>query len=191
MTDEQLAKIKAIHGLVKAEEGMRLNELASQVTEGVIVEIGSFKGMSTCYLAVDAKVPVYAIDVWDSGIVYGPIRTEVYNKPETFAAFRENIKALGLSVNYIKGRSSEIAKVWTLPIGMLFIDGCHAYRGVKADVVNYARYVIPGGFIAFHDYRGEGPRTPGVKQVVDELKRLPDWIDWQQTRTVMTARRAK
>ena len=190
MTDEQFAKIQLIEGLVKPSEGKRLNELASQVTEGVIVEIGSYKGLSTCYLAIDAKVPVYAIDVWDSGIFYDPVRAARFNVLETFAAFCDNIKALGVKVEILKGRSSEIAKIWTQPIGMLFIDGCHSYRGCKADFVDYSPHIIPGGFIAFHDYNEDGGRFPGIKQFVDELKQTMDWHDWKLTRRLMTTQRA-
>ena len=36
-------------------------------------------------------------------------------------------------------------------IDVLFIDGDHAYAGVKADFETYAPLVRPGGLIAFHD----------------------------------------
>jgi predicted O-methyltransferase YrrM len=37
------------------------------------------------------------------------------------------------------------------PIDLLFIDGDHAYAGVRADFELYAPLVRPGGLIAFHD----------------------------------------
>jgi predicted O-methyltransferase YrrM len=37
------------------------------------------------------------------------------------------------------------------PLDFLFIDGDHAYQGVKADFDNYRSLVRPGGLIAFHD----------------------------------------
>ncbi len=36
-------------------------------------------------------------------------------------------------------------------LDFLFIDGDHSYQGVRADYLNYSRFVRPGGLIAFHD----------------------------------------
>src|SRR5512139_512484 len=45
------------------EDFMRaLYQLATQVTEGVIVELGAYVGRSAIALAWDATVPVYSID---------------------------------------------------------------------------------------------------------------------------------
>ena len=39
-----------------------LNRLAAGVTEGVIVNIGSYRGQTDCAIALHATVPVYCID---------------------------------------------------------------------------------------------------------------------------------
>jgi len=39
----------------------------------------------------------------------------------------------------------------SVPVDFAFIDGDHTYEGVKADFLNYGKYVRSGGIIAFHD----------------------------------------
>ena len=45
----------------------------------------------------------------------------------------------------------------------IYIDALHTYEGVKNDIQNYKGLLIPGGFLAGHDYGWDG-----VKQAVDE-----------------------
>jgi cephalosporin hydroxylase len=57
-----------------------------------------------------------------------------------------------------------------IPVGLLFIDGDHAYEGVKRDWELYSPLVKPGGWIAFHDIV-DGPRTGGgVTRLFRELQ---------------------
>lgn len=51
-------------------------------------------------------------------------------------------------------------------LDFLFIDGGHDYETVKADFLNYAPLVAPGGTIAFHDIQG----IPDVNRFWNELK---------------------
>lgn len=51
-------------------------------------------------------------------------------------------------------------------VDMLFIDGDHTYRGVKADFENYKDLVRKGGLIVFHDVIGLGD----VKKLWDQVK---------------------
>jgi predicted O-methyltransferase YrrM len=143
-----------------------LQELASQVTEGVIVEIGSKNGLSAQAIASVAKVPLYCIDLWD----LSPAKD---NRPEihlnTDEQFREAVK--GLNVIPVKGLSREIAKVWDKPIGMLFIDGDHSYQGFKGDYNGFSPHVIEGGIIAIHDRH-----YTGVDKGIKEL----GYTDWQE-----------
>ncbi len=68
MTKEEVQKLAApIKGWLKDKEGQLLYDLAKNCTgKGVIVEIGSWKGKSTTWLAHGSKegnkVRVYAID---------------------------------------------------------------------------------------------------------------------------------
>ena len=50
-------------------------------------------------------------------------------------------------------------------LDFVFIDGDHAYEGVKRDIQDWIPLVKTNGTICFHDYRD----APGVKRAVDEI----------------------
>lgn len=65
-------------------------------------------------------------------------------------------------------------------IHLVFVDGCHSYKCVKADAENFTPHIPVGGMIAFHDYMPEPrdrKRLEGVERAVDEwLRANIDWI---------------
>jgi predicted O-methyltransferase YrrM len=63
---------------------------------------------------------------------------------------------------------------WEGPIHVLFIDGAHDYVSVKADIEKWTPFIVPGGFVLFHDCATH----KGVKRAVDETLRAdPKWIE--------------
>jgi len=67
------------------------------------------------------------------------------------------------------------------PVHFVFVDGDHHYQSVKADIVNWAPKIVPGGVIAFHDYAPTAknlkrrPHLAGVKRAVDEWAAVTNW----------------
>ena len=157
--------------------------MASKVPPDLaIVELGSFKGKSTSYLA-RGKASVFAIDQWDS--VSG---NPIYNDSKTFKEFLEITK--GLNVTPLKGNTSEISKVWTRPIGLLFIDAGHGFDDVSQDYRSWSPFVQ--GYIAFHDYdpNCQDLKFNGVHKVVETiLKPSGLWTDYEIVGSIFTARR--
>jgi hypothetical protein len=167
--------------MTQSADRERLKELAKQVNEGVIVEIGSKNGLSARAMALFAKVPVYCIDMWDLTFL-GDRRPKIHlHDDKDFLKMTE-----GLNVIPIKGISSEIAKAWNRPIGLLFIDGDHTYKGCMADYEGFAHHINPGGFLVFHDYE---PKFKDVVKAVNEIKQLSIWTDWELDCTTISARR--
>lgn len=169
-----LKRLASVPGLISEEVGLCLSMLATAVPFGqAIVEIGAYKGKSTCYLASGAQEGsrgrVYSVDPWDSpGNVGG---RHGYDREEVRQAWRANVDALGYAdkVTQIQAFSLDAAKDWTNePIGLLYIDGSHLYADVKADYEAWAPHLAPNGVVAFDDYRTR--RNPGVTQFVDELR---------------------
>lgn len=170
-TDTQPRTLPRLEGLISDECASRLMQLAGEVTEGVIVEIGAFKGKSSCALGLGANpnTLVFSIDPWDlHGNVYGK---HGFTDPAVRETWAAQIAMCGLTgkVTPIRGFSYEVAKRWAEPIGMLFIDGGHTYREVKRDWEAFSRHVLPGATVVFDDYVG---RNHGVKQAVDEFINL-------------------
>ncbi len=150
-----------IEGWLSEPEGRLLYELARNCTgRGVIVEIGSWKGRSTIWLASGSKagsaVPVHAIDPHTGSPEHRPGGARV----ATFEEFRANVARAGVDdlVVPMVQPSLEAAVAFTLPVELVFIDGDHAYEAVLADFHAWFPKVVDGGVIAFHDTIGwEGP----------------------------------
>ena len=171
-------KLSALKGFLRPIEGETLAKLASTIPqEQAIVEIGSYMGKSTCYLASGTTgAMVYAIDLWEKGNYQ-----KRYKNPKTFLAFKKQISSMGVDskITIIKGNSIEVAKTWDKPVGLLFIDGNHAYSYVKADYESWHKFVVPDGYIAFHDYNNpDYPTVVGVAQFVNEVIKPSDLYDF-------------
>lgn len=148
---EILSKIKDVYSCSE-KEGRLLYKLAQQCTgKGVIVEIGSWKGYSTIWLASGSKtgnsIPVYAVDTFEGdklGVSHG--------EPETYQEFMRNVTDANVrDVITVMAMPSEIAsKVWdNKPIEFIFIDGDH--DDIEADFSRWYPHVIEGGIMALHD----------------------------------------
>ena len=171
---EQLCiRFSAIQGFLTKGEGFVLYLFSSMGPgQGEIVEIGSYKGLSTCWIAEGLKDSqrgcVTAIDHFE-----GSAEHTDEEKVDLFGIFSANISTQKLSehVISIKSSSENAAQIWNekirKPIRLLFIDGEHSYEGVKKDFELWSGLVIEGGIIGFHDYMSKG--YPGVTRFVDEL----------------------
>ena len=151
-------ELNCIEGWLFPNEGRWLfNAARSLLNNANIVEIGSYKGLSTCCLALGCrgtKKRIFAVDSFDGG----PNLPKANSLPD----FKMNLKRLGLSeyVEPIVALSTEVAKTWDKPIHFLFVDGSHLYEDVLADFAGFFPHVVPGGVVAFHDVINES--WPGV-----------------------------
>ncbi|MBW8005269.1 MAG: class I SAM-dependent methyltransferase, partial [candidate division NC10 bacterium] len=152
--DEIKNLVDEVHGWLTHSEGQLLFRLAKACTgRGVIVEIGSWKGKSTIWLAKGSrsgnKVKIHAIDPHTGS----PEEAKSYGKVLTFEEFTANVKNAGVddTVIPIIKTSSEAAQEFREPIELIFIDGDHQYDMVKLDFELWFPKVIDGGIMAFHD----------------------------------------
>jgi predicted O-methyltransferase YrrM len=141
--------VDCIEGWLYESEGKWLFRAAKSLAEEAnIVEIGSFKGRSTCCLAAGCRGSqkrVFALDSFDGG----PDLPNVNSFPD----FSRNLQSCEVSVYVepIVGLSKPVAQRWDKPIHLLFIDGSHAYEDVVADFEGFFPHVVPGGMVALHD----------------------------------------
>lgn len=169
MKTEDIKEIaSAVEGWLHPLEGTLLYRLARQCTgKGAIVEIGSWKGKSTIWLAAGSKSgmngKVYAIDPHIGSSEHQHVQENVW----TFDQFTRNIERAGIhdTVVPIVATSEEAAKNFEKPVELIFIDGGHEYQMVKLDFDLWSPKVVEGGVMAFHDTVG----WPGPKQVVKEF----------------------
>jgi len=150
-----------VAGWLRPLEGEFLYNAAKKCPkDSVIVEIGSWKGKSTVYLASGSKDgnknTVYAIDPHTGSSEH----KKKFGKVWTFEEFKKNINKAGVDdvvVPLVK-TSEAAAKNWNKKIGLLWIDGAHEYEMVLLDYQLWSPHLVKGGVIAFHDSQDKGPK---------------------------------
>ena len=162
----RLKKLDKINGHLGLNEGFLLFKIARSLRENsVIVEIGSFKGKSTCFIAEgigDKKMQFFCIDPWKDGLM--PEKGEgIFNE------FLQSTKKYRNRFSILRGFSHEVIKEWPVhrKIDFLWVDGDHSYEGVKRDILDWIPMVKKSSPVCFHDYRD----APGVRKAVNELAR--------------------
>lgn len=148
------ASLESLPGYLAPEEGMCLHWLAQKVPPGCgAVEIGSFKGKSSSYIAAGLTAPgarLACVDVWEN-------RAMPYDPPEdVLPEFERNVAPYRHKIDIHRGLSADIAAQWPSLIDLLFIDGDHSYEGCLGDIDAWLPHVRPGGWVAFHDAGQEG-----------------------------------
>lgn len=135
----------------------RLLAFFAKKTDGLIVEIGSYLGMSTIFMAKVTKNPIYAID---------PHYLKSYKK---FLANTKKYK----NIIPVKKTSEQANKNWKEKISLLNIDGNHEYKFAKQDLKLWLPHLEDGGVVVCHDAFAPYPE---VWQAVYEeifVKNLP------------------
>ena len=172
-------KFTPIPGFLFNIEGWLLHLLARYGPgEGEVAEIGSFMGRSTCWLAsglaAAGRGKVTAIDTFQGSPEHqsDPHLKKVLAEGKLFAAFSVVIEQHGLAshVAPLVGDSPTLARAWTRPLRLLFIDGDHSYEGVSRDFAAWEKFVVPGGLVALHDVGGWEGVTRFYEQ---DLKKNP------------------
>jgi predicted O-methyltransferase YrrM len=157
-----------------------LFQLASDLPENAqVVEVGSWMGASTCFIAGGLRgdrARIFAVDNFQGLSTCGE-DAAWYNRhfqrlgaKSTLEIFRANFAALGFTSRSEPIVSDSLAAAQQLAgkrgaIDFIFIDGDHSYAACKADILAWAPFVRRGGVIAFHDF---GSRADGVTRAIFE-----------------------
>ena len=125
-------------------------------TDSHFVEVGTWKGMSAAYMAVEIinsgkNIKFDCIDTWD----FVPSQTEIplHMFDNLYEIFLQNIKTVKHQINPIKALSWDGAEFYKdNSLDFVFIDAAHDYEYVKKDINAWFPKVKKGGVIAGHDY---------------------------------------
>lgn len=175
-----------VEGWFGREEGRLLYRLAHDADPtGCIVEIGSWQGKSTIWLAAGARsgrgAHVVSIDPH--------VGTELRAEGETTEpALRANLARSGLEdcVEVIVSTSAEVAATWSRGVSLLWIDGDHSYEGALRDVDLWEPFLLPEAIVALHDTFV----MPGPEQVVRKRLIAPGgYTSFVHAQTTTAARR--
>ena len=169
--------LNSVKGFLDHDEGICLyNHALSSSKKGPILEIGSYCGKSTIYLATAAKeynCSVYSVDHHTGseenqvGWEYHDIELfdEETGKINSFPEFMRNLRKANLldTVIPIVSDSSLVSRDWKIPLSMIFIDGGHTMEAAFNDFNNWKDKIIKGGILAIHDVfpnHDDGGRPP-------------------------------
>ena len=165
LPDELTTLIESTRGFMPPDEGLALHAAAVEHLQGgVALEVGTYCGKSTLYLAHAASVTgstVVTIDHHRGSEEQQPgweYHDESLVDPElglmdTLPFARRAIALSGLedSVVAIVGRSSAISRWWQTPLDLVFVDGGHTEEAAQADFHGWAPHVRLGGVLVIHD----------------------------------------
>jgi MMP 1-O-methyltransferase len=157
--------INCVKGFLDPDEGMRLFDMALKAARlGPCLEIGSYCGKSAIYLGTACKAGntiLFSVDHHRGSEEQQP--GEEYFDPElfderayqmdTFPLFRKTLDLAGLQdvIVPVVCRSEIAARAWKTPLGLVFIDGGHAFETALTDYRCWAEHIVPEGYLLIHD----------------------------------------
>lgn len=155
---EELAELD---GLISREVGELLYSFAALVpSDQAIVELGSYRGKSTCYLATGSAAAghgasVYAIDAWSEEV--SAWRKSVLSELPSplFDDFLAQISKADAEeiVTPIRSLTALAAEGYTgEPVALLYIDGDHHKEAALADFRAWRRHLTSDAVVIFDDY---------------------------------------
>jgi MMP 1-O-methyltransferase len=166
-----------VKGFLDEAEAKRLYLLALEASKAApCLEIGSYCGKSAVFLGTACKennTVLFSVDHHTGSEEQQPgqeyfdpdLLDKETGKIDTLRLFRRTIDDfdLGNTVVPVIGRSEVVGRAWNTQLGLIFIDGSHAYESVLNDYQIWAKHILPGGYLVFHDIfpdPAEGGQAP-------------------------------
>lgn len=173
---ERLSNIAlSIPGMISPRSGQILYTLCVfQEIAGDVVEIGSWQGRSTSFLARAVKDSgngkFHAIDHFKGNL--GKESTYVVGSPDLSDLkqnFLANIERVGLAhdVRLLDMPNTQAShQILDGTVRFLFIDGDHTYEGVRKDLELFVPKLCANAIVVFDDF---SDNFPGLLTAVDEF----------------------
>jgi predicted O-methyltransferase YrrM len=160
-------------GSVAEYELFMLSTLCRCVRARAVMEIGTYRGRTTCNLAANIaeKGRVYTLNYSDASLA-NIVVGEMY-RGTPLEGLIETIMADSMHFDF---------SPWYGQVDLMFIDGNHSLSYVQKDSENAFRCVRPGGIIAWHDVDPKHPETTvAALGACEQHGATPRWIDGTQT----------
>ena len=141
--------------------------------EGHFVEIGTWKGQSSAFLAVELinsgkKIKLDCIDNFTGSVIEpGQMYDRDNQAGRLMEVFTNNMKPVEGHYTAIQGDSSESASLYEdESLDFVFIDASHDYESILKDIKAWFPKVKVGGLFAGHDFADP---YPGIQKAVRDL----------------------
>lgn len=179
-----------VRGWLTSAEGRMLYALA-RASSGPIVEVGSWRGKSTVWLAWGSKhgkrVPVYAID-HHQGSSEHQGWAGLSTPFGTYLEFWQNMREAGAAdmvVPLVMSSGLAAQRFEDDSIDGGFIDASHEYDLVLQDFLRWDKKVRRDGWLAFHDCGWDGPG----KVVREHVFATGEWLFEGQADSIIVVRK--
>lgn len=167
------AKTHSIPGMTAPSELKALYYAVLFAPRGNVVEIGSWLGKSTVFIAKALQQKdsgqVYAVDTFQGNAGKESLYTAPLSEDESiYQRFKNNLNVAGVQkvVKPLKTTSEKASyKKELKSAAVVFIDGCHEYDEVLEDIKRWKSHVKKDGLLILHDYH---PNFPGVVAAAKE-----------------------
>lgn len=157
------AQVAAVPGFMPDDEGAALHAAALAAPAGTWLEIGTYCGKSTVILADAARAAGAQLVTVDHH--HGseenqpgwPYHDTALVDPgsgrlDTLPVFRQVLdEYLADVVSPVIAPTQLVARWWSAPLTLLFLDGNHTETVAQHDLQAFAPYVVAGGLLLVHD----------------------------------------
>jgi hypothetical protein len=158
-------------------ENIYSNMVAKAPNTAHFVEMGSWKGKSSAFMATEIirsqkQIKFDCVDTWQGSPEHqagGAFADENVISGTLFQEFLKNMLPVHMNYQAVQLSSVQAAALYEdASLDFVFLDGDHSYAAVHKDICAWRPKVKQGGFLGGHDYGPPG-LFPGVAQAVHEL----------------------
>lgn len=147
------------------------------------IEIGSWKGQSAVFMAVEIinslkNIEFYCVDIWKgNGIIdsyenYLKTCNSKNKSNKLFNIFIKNIEPVKHIIKPIRKTSIAASKKFSDEyFDFIFIDASHEYKEFKQDLIAWYPKIKKGGVFAGHDYKWGGVER-ALREFFSELPKF-------------------
>jgi glycosyltransferase involved in cell wall biosynthesis/predicted O-methyltransferase YrrM len=153
----------------------KLRELLAARAAHVVVELGSWLGLSTRFLAeqLPPNGKVYAVDTWLGSEEINRQAAMARRLPDLYQRFLSNVIHAGLTDRIVPVRMTTVEAAAALDVlpDLVFVDASHQEADVYADIMAWYPRLMPGGVLCGDDWNSYQSVRSGVERAAGELQR--------------------
>jgi predicted O-methyltransferase YrrM len=146
-----------LQGWFTEADGKCYNSIASRITGGRIIEIGTWKGLSTSYIGKACNKnhsPLWCVDTWlGTADDFTKDYSGYLQKEDIFSVFMNNMRLLGIDLTPVKMASLDAVSLFEDAFfDFIFLDASHDYENVKRDLDAWMPKLKRYGIFGGHDF---------------------------------------
>ena len=152
--------------------------MVRQAKDGAhFVEVGSWKGRSACFMAVEIansrkRILFDCVDTWKGSQEPKHLEDPSVKNGTLFSEFMRNTEPIKRFIsNVVVMESVQAAKQYgDRSLDFVFIDAAHDYQNVKADLEAWLPKIKPAGLLAGDDFYHQGVKRAVTERFGESVK---------------------